>query len=46
MMKHKLPANWIEMSSKTHPHRIYYFNIKTNQSSWDKPTVEQTEQVF
>ncbi|XP_026299733.1 transcriptional protein SWT1 [Apis mellifera] len=45
MMKHKLPANWIEMSSKTHPHRIYYFNIKTNQSSWNKPTVEQTEQI-
>ncbi|OAD53426.1 hypothetical protein WN48_09981, partial [Eufriesea mexicana] len=44
MMKHKLPENWIVLNSKSHPHRVYYFNVKTNQSSWVEPIGDQTEQ--
>ncbi|XP_050479146.1 transcriptional protein SWT1 isoform X1 [Bombus huntii] len=45
MMKHKLPENWSIRNSKRYPHKIYYFNEKTKQSSWDIPTEDQTEQV-
>ncbi|KAG5315400.1 SWT1 protein, partial [Pseudoatta argentina] len=37
MLKHKLPKDWIIVNSKSHPDRIYYFNVKTNQSSWIPP---------
>lgn len=40
MIKRKLPSNWITVNSKTHPDRIYYFNIKTNQSTWMEPVNE------
>ncbi|KOX69395.1 hypothetical protein WN51_05558 [Melipona quadrifasciata] len=45
MMKCNLPKNWVTRSSKSHPDRIYYFNVKTNQSSWEMPTNDRTEQV-
>lgn len=45
MMKCNLPKNWVARSSKSHPDRIYYFNVKTNQSSWEMPTNDRTEQV-
>ncbi|XP_076286282.1 swt1 RNA endoribonuclease [Lasioglossum baleicum] len=45
MMKQNLPKNWIVLNSKTHPDRVYYFNVKTNQSSWEEPTEQQSEQV-
>ncbi|XP_053970494.1 transcriptional protein SWT1 isoform X1 [Hylaeus volcanicus] len=45
MIKHKLPKNWIVLNSKTHPDRVYYFNVKTNQSSWEQPTTDQSEKV-
>ncbi|XP_076676886.1 swt1 RNA endoribonuclease isoform X2 [Andrena cerasifolii] len=44
MMKQTLPQNWIVLNSKTHPDRVYYFNVKTNQSSWEEPTAHQPEQ--
>lgn len=40
MLKHKLPKDWIIGNSKSHPDRVYYFNVKTNQSSWVQPTDE------
>lgn len=45
-MKQTLPQNWIVLNSKTHPDRVYYFNVKTNQSSWEEPTADQPEQVL
>ncbi|XP_076649695.1 swt1 RNA endoribonuclease isoform X1 [Halictus rubicundus] len=45
MMKQQLPKNWIVLNSKTHPDRVYYFNVKTNQSSWEEPTGQQSEQI-
>ena len=44
MMKQTLPQHWIVVNSKTHPDRVYYFNVKTNQSSWEEPTADQPEQ--
>ncbi|XP_011135656.1 transcriptional protein SWT1 isoform X2 [Harpegnathos saltator] len=41
MKKSKLPKNWIIVSSKSHPDRIYYFNVKTNKSTWKEPVLEQ-----
>ncbi|XP_066592364.1 transcriptional protein SWT1 isoform X2 [Prorops nasuta] len=37
MKKQKLPDGWIVVHSKSHPDRIYYFNVKTNRSSWEEP---------
>ncbi|XP_076765588.1 swt1 RNA endoribonuclease isoform X2 [Xylocopa sonorina] len=45
MMKCTLPENWIAVNSKTHPNRIYYFNVKTKQSSWNEPSANEMEQV-
>ncbi|CAD1480610.1 unnamed protein product, partial [Heterotrigona itama] len=45
MRKRNLPKNWVVRSSKSHPDKIYYFNVKTNQSSWEMPTNDRTEQV-
>nr|XP_012138149.1 PREDICTED: transcriptional protein SWT1 isoform X1 [Megachile rotundata] len=45
MMKQKLPKNWIVLNSKTHPDRVYYFNVKTNKSSWEKPMEDESKQV-
>nr|XP_050861603.1 transcriptional protein SWT1-like isoform X7 [Vespula vulgaris] len=33
-------------SSKSHPDRVYYFNIRTSESSWKEPTMDGTKQVF
>ncbi|KAK2581146.1 hypothetical protein KPH14_007955 [Odynerus spinipes] len=38
MKKLKLPKNWVVVNSKSHPDRVYYFNVKTNESSWKEPT--------
>ncbi|KAF7387208.1 hypothetical protein HZH68_012885 [Vespula germanica] len=46
MKKHNLPKNWIVVSSKSHPDRVYYFNIRTSESSWKKPTMDGTKQIF
>ncbi|XP_012060914.1 PREDICTED: transcriptional protein SWT1 [Atta cephalotes] len=40
MLKHKLPKHWIIVNSKSHPNRVYYFNVKTNQSSWIEPSLD------
>lgn len=45
MMKQKLPNNWITVNSKTHPDRVYYFNVKTNQSSWTEPALDETNKI-
>ncbi|KAM0732746.1 Transcriptional protein SWT1 [Formica fusca] len=45
MMKQKLPTNWITVSSKSHPDRVYYFNVKTNQSSWTEPVLDETNET-
>ncbi|CAK9829010.1 Transcriptional protein SWT1 [Anthophora retusa] len=44
MMKHKLPKNWVVLNSKSYPDRVYYFNTKTKQTSWEEPTADGTEQ--
>ncbi|XP_071581304.1 uncharacterized protein Swt1 [Temnothorax nylanderi] len=41
MLKRKLPKDWITVNSKSHPDRVYYFNVKTNQSSWIQPTLDE-----
>lgn len=46
MIKRKLPKDWIAVNSKSHPDRIYYFNVKTNQSSWMQPTLNEADKVF
>ncbi|KYQ55450.1 Uncharacterized protein C1orf26 [Trachymyrmex zeteki] len=40
MLKHKLPKDWIIVNSKSHPDRVYYFNVKTNKSSWVQPPLD------
>ncbi|XP_043248574.1 transcriptional protein SWT1 isoform X2 [Colletes gigas] len=44
MIKRKLPKNWRVLNSKTHPDRVYYFNMRTKQSSWEEPTEDHPEQ--
>lgn len=46
MMKQRLPNNWITVSSKTHPDRVYYFNVRTKQSSWTEPALDEANKVF
>lgn len=46
MKKHTLPKNWVVVSSKSHPDRVYYFNIRTSESSWKEPTMDGTKQVI
>lgn len=47
MIKKNLPNNWITVNSKTHPDRVYYFNVKTNTSTWIEPVNEdETNKVF
>ncbi|KYN04040.1 Uncharacterized protein C1orf26 [Cyphomyrmex costatus] len=41
MLKHKLPKDWITVNSKSHPDRVYYFNVKTKQSSWVQPPLDE-----
>ncbi|XP_024936579.1 transcriptional protein SWT1 isoform X1 [Cephus cinctus] len=36
-VKPSLPKDWIVVTSKTHPNRVYYFNVRTNKSSWESP---------
>jgi len=45
MMKHKLPKDWIAVNSKSYPDRVYYFNVKTNQSSWTQPTLDDVDKT-
>lgn len=42
MKKVKLPKNWVVVDSKSHPERVYYFNVKTNESSWEQPMTGET----
>ncbi|KAI4485693.1 hypothetical protein M0802_012597 [Mischocyttarus mexicanus] len=37
-----LPKHWVKVKSKTHIDRVYYFNTKTNESSWKEPTEDDT----
>ncbi|XP_043502228.1 transcriptional protein SWT1-like isoform X2 [Polistes fuscatus] len=45
MKKHNLPKHWIVVKSKTHQDRVYYFNIKTNESSWNEPTEDNIDKT-
>lgn len=45
MKKYKLPKDWITVNSKSHPDRVYYFNVKTNQSTWKQPTLDRTKVI-
>lgn len=45
MIKRRLPHNWITVSSKTHPDRVYYFNVRTKQSSWTEPVLDKAEKM-
>ena len=33
-----LPADWKECQSKSNPGAVYYFNAKTGETRWDRPT--------
>ncbi|XP_012232697.1 transcriptional protein SWT1 [Linepithema humile] len=46
MIKHKLPQDWIIVSSKSHPDRIYYFNVKTNKSTWVQPSTIEIDKTL
>lgn len=46
MKKQKLPTDWITVTSKSHPDRVYYFNVKTNKSTWTEPTLDKTNKVL
>jgi len=46
MIKRKLPKDWIVVNSKSHPDRIYYFNVRTNQTTWVQPTTDEIDKVF
>lgn len=37
-MEKELPKGWIEKKSKRHPDKVYYFNVETCVSVWDRPT--------
>ncbi|XP_015127152.1 uncharacterized protein LOC107048489 [Diachasma alloeum] len=39
----KLPKGWIVVSSKKRPDRVYYFNERTNQTSWEHPGYDTNE---
>ncbi|XP_024870013.1 uncharacterized protein LOC112453459 [Temnothorax curvispinosus] len=45
MLKRKLPKDWITVNSKSHPDRVYYFNVKTNKSSWIQPTLDEASKT-
>lgn len=45
MKKSKLPQNWVVVNSKSHPDRVYYFNVKTNESSWNEPTAPEANKT-
>lgn len=38
-MSRELPENWIKKESRSHPGKSYYFNTKTNESSWKFPVL-------
>ncbi|XP_011315063.1 transcriptional protein SWT1 [Fopius arisanus] len=38
-----LPKYWIAVPSKQRPDRVYYFNKKTNQTSWERPGDSRNE---
>ncbi|XP_020291164.1 transcriptional protein SWT1-like [Pseudomyrmex gracilis] len=46
MIKQHLPDNWIVVNSKSYPDKIYYFNVKTSQSSWNQPTLEKSNKMY
>ncbi|XP_011863191.1 PREDICTED: transcriptional protein SWT1-like [Vollenhovia emeryi] len=45
MFKRKLPKDWIAVTSKSHPDRVYYFNVRTNKSSWIQPTMDKADKT-
>lgn len=45
MKKHNLSKHWIVVESKTHQDRVYYFNTKTNKSSWNVPTEDDIDKT-
>ncbi|XP_015191410.1 PREDICTED: transcriptional protein SWT1-like isoform X2 [Polistes dominula] len=42
MKKHNLSKHWVVVKSKTHQDRVYYFNTRTKESSWNEPTQDTT----
>lgn len=36
--KKELPLGWIEVVSKKHPDRVFYFNKKSSESTWTFPS--------
>jgi hypothetical protein len=36
-----LPNGWVVCPSKSYPDRVYYFNVFTGRSSWEKPVLKQ-----
>lgn len=36
--KTNLPLHWIKTASKSRPNTFYYFNTKTNESTWKMPS--------
>ncbi|XP_013792211.1 uncharacterized protein LOC106476084 isoform X2 [Limulus polyphemus] len=40
LRKPTLPHGWVEYPSKSHPDRIYYFNMYTGMSSWTCPQLK------
>lgn len=45
IVKPNLPNDWIVVNSESHPDRVYYFNVRTNKSSWEQPLPEETNMV-
>ncbi|KAH0947192.1 hypothetical protein HN011_004039 [Eciton burchellii] len=39
----KLPKDWIVVNSERHPDRVYYFNVKTNETRWTRPTLDTSQ---
>eukprot|EP01087_Luapelamoeba_hula_P012362 TRINITY_DN343_c1_g1_i1.p1 TRINITY_DN343_c1_g1~~TRINITY_DN343_c1_g1_i1.p1 ORF type:complete len:178 (-),score=28.78 TRINITY_DN343_c1_g1_i1:66-566(-) len=37
-MSDRLPSGWVERESKSHSGRSYYYNTKTGESSWTRPS--------
>eukprot|EP01091_Cochliopodium_minus_P006702 TRINITY_DN16702_c0_g1_i1.p1 TRINITY_DN16702_c0_g1~~TRINITY_DN16702_c0_g1_i1.p1 ORF type:complete len:178 (-),score=49.56 TRINITY_DN16702_c0_g1_i1:95-628(-) len=40
MSEEDLPKDWIKKESKSRKGKFFYYNTKTNTSTWDKPTDE------
>jgi hypothetical protein len=35
-----LPSGWEAYPSKSHPDKVYYYNVFTGRSSWERPTLK------